>query len=82
MVSEGKWLMCVMCVQVIFWTCAGLGAALSAYQSSSWGTLHNATPLVCLVGGACMVFGARLAQGCTRYVHTCIHTIFVCKGCN
>eukprot|EP00731_Ephydatia_muelleri_P028258 Em0019g1131a len=51
--------------QVIFWAGAGLGAALSAYQSSSWGTLHNSTPLVCLVGGACMVFGARFAQGCT-----------------
>eukprot|EP00731_Ephydatia_muelleri_P028257 Em0019g1130a len=51
--------------QVIFWAGAGLGAALSAYLSSSWGTLHNSTPLVCLVGGTCLVFGARFAQGCT-----------------
>ena len=70
MVSKRKkwtWFMYVMCVQVIFWTGAGLGAALSAYQSSSWGTLHNTTPLLCMLGGTCLVFGARLAQGCTRY---------------
>ena len=66
--------------KVIFWTGAGLGSALSAYQSSSWGTLYNSTPLVCLVGGACMVFGARFAQGCTRCLIACSDFVCECEG--
>lgn len=43
------------------------GAGLSAYFSDTWGQGVGVKPLMAFLGGAMMLFGARLASGCTRY---------------
>lgn len=52
--------------QVIYWLGAVGGAALSAYLSGSWGLGVGVRPWMGFVGGVIMLFGARLASGCTR----------------
>ena len=53
--------------QVAYWLGGATGACLSAYLSSSWGESTNSgTAWMSLVGGALLLFGARLASGCTR----------------
>ena len=50
-----------------FWAGAMGGAALSANLSGTWGGERGVAPLVGFLGGAFMLFGARMASGCTRY---------------
>ena len=52
-----------------------LGAHLShrASWSESAPSVAGVDPLAAAAGGMCMVFGARLAAGCTRFVHLNIH---------
>ena len=42
------------------------GAAISAVLSDSWGSQVGVGPYSAFLGGALMLFGARLASGCTR----------------
>jgi len=42
------------------------GAGLSAHLSGTWGTAAGVAPLLGFLGGASMLFGARMASGCTR----------------
>ena len=50
------------------------GAALSAIMSDSWGKEEGVGGTSAFIGGALMLFGARLASGCTRYVaHYCTY---------
>ena len=53
-------------LQVAYWLGALGGAGLSAYLSGSWGQGEGVAPWVGFVGGAMMLFGARMASGCTR----------------
>ena len=53
-------------LQVAYWIGAASGAALSAYLSGSWGTTAVVNPWLSFLGGAAMLFGARMASGCTR----------------
>lgn len=45
---------------------AVLGGALSSMLSGSWGNVEGVSPISGFVGGVCLLFGARLASGCTR----------------
>ncbi|XP_013410268.1 uncharacterized protein LOC106173630 [Lingula anatina] len=51
--------------QVFYVSGAVLGGYLSASASGSLGTARGVAPLSALTGGALMLFGARLAGGCT-----------------
>ena len=53
--------------QVFYAGGAILGGAISATLSGSWGSVNGFDPIVVFVGGIFLVFGARLASGCTRY---------------
>ena len=48
------------------------GAALSAHLSGSFGDGVGVAPWAGFIGGTMMLFGARMASGCTRYVATCL----------
>ena len=54
-------------IQVFYWVGAVSGSALSAYLSNTWGQAVGVDPWVGFLGGVLMLFGARLASGCTRY---------------
>eukprot|EP01025_Chloroclados_australasicus_P052755 TRINITY_DN6160_c0_g1_i3.p1 TRINITY_DN6160_c0_g1~~TRINITY_DN6160_c0_g1_i3.p1 ORF type:complete len:414 (+),score=56.58 TRINITY_DN6160_c0_g1_i3:172-1242(+) len=51
--------------QVMFMSGAVAGAMTSGLYSGSFGTEVGVGPRAALIGGMCMVFGARLAGGCT-----------------
>lgn len=51
--------------QVAYWLGALGGAGLSAHLSGTWGQGEGVIPWVGFVGGAMMLFGARMASGCT-----------------
>lgn len=53
---------------MFFWVGGIAGAGLSAYSSDSWGVAVGVRPWAGFLGGALMLFGARMASGCTRYV--------------
>ncbi len=53
-------------VQVIYWLGAVSAAALTSYATGTWARGDPITPGMGLIGGFMMVFGARLASGCTR----------------
>lgn len=55
--------------QVVYWLGGATGACLSAYLSSTWGenTSIGGSVWMSFLGGALLLFGARLASGCTRY---------------
>ena len=46
---------------------AALGGAASSLLSGTWGSAEGVSSLTGFIGGACLLFGARLASGCTRY---------------
>ena len=53
--------------QVVYWLGAASGAGLSAYLSSSWGEdVNTEAAWLSFVGGVLLLFGSRLAAGCTR----------------
>ena len=54
--------------QVFYAGGAILGGAISATLSGSWGSVIGFDPTVVFIGGMLLVFGARLASGCTRYI--------------
>ena len=56
-------------MQVTYWLGALGGAAISTYFSGTWGQEEGVVPWVGFVGGAMMLFGARMASGCTRYLY-------------
>lgn len=39
---------------------------MSAVSSGTYGTVAGVSPLASIVGGFIVIFGARLANGCTR----------------
>lgn len=45
-----------------------LGAKISATASGTIGTVEGVGPWYSLTGGFLMLYGSRLAGGCTRYV--------------
>ena len=51
---------------MVYWLGALGGAGLSTHLSGSWGQEEGVTQWVGFVGGAMMLFGARMASGCTR----------------
>ncbi|XP_064382052.1 uncharacterized protein LOC135330985 [Halichondria panicea] len=51
--------------QVIYWLGAVSAAALTSYATGTWARGDPITPGMGLIGGFMMVFGARLASGCT-----------------
>ena len=53
-----------------------VGASLSAVSSDSIGEEKGVTVAAAVCGGILLLFGARLATGCTRCVRA--HSIFSC----
>ena len=51
---------------------------MSAVASGSWGTAVGVAPPTAIVGGALMLFGARLASGCTRCYNHCLNSLNYC----
>ncbi|XP_019851607.1 PREDICTED: uncharacterized protein LOC100641634 [Amphimedon queenslandica] len=51
--------------QVVYVGSAALGGAASSLLSGTWGSVEGVSPLTGFIGGACLLFGARLASGCT-----------------
>ena len=43
------------------------GAYISASMSSTIGTAIGVSPLSAFLGGMCLLVGARMGAGCTRY---------------
>ena len=58
-----------------YWLGALGGSALSTYLSGTWGQEGGVAPWVGFVGGAMMLFGARMASGCTRYLLFCKRSV-------
>ena len=54
-------------MKVVYVGSAALGGAGSSLLSGTWGSIEGVSPLIGFIGGACLLFGARLASGCTRY---------------
>ena len=52
-------------LQVFYVGGAIIGGYLSATLSGSLGSSLGVSPVSAFVGGACLLFGARLASGCT-----------------
>ena len=51
---------------MLFVVAATGGAFVSSKLSGSYGTVNGESPLLSFCGGALMIVGARLAEGCTR----------------
>ncbi|XP_072173517.1 uncharacterized protein [Diadema setosum] len=51
--------------QVVYISSAIAGAAASALSSGTWASTYGVAPLHALLGGTVMVYGSRLAGGCT-----------------
>ena len=52
--------------QVVYlWIGATLGAFLSSYYSGVFNLQDGFHPAFCFFGGFCMLFGSRIAGGCT-----------------
>lgn len=54
--------------QVVYVVCAIGGGACSAASSNSFGVAKGVPVYMGLLGGIVMLWGARFAAGCTRYV--------------
>jgi uncharacterized membrane protein YedE/YeeE len=51
--------------QVMYVLGAMVGGAISALSSGSWGSAVGTSKMSAFIGGMCLLFGSRLASGCT-----------------
>lgn len=51
------------------------GASLSSQLSGTSGTIEGQSALMSFSGGVLIIVGARLAEGCTRYLFYCFHDL-------
>lgn len=54
--------------QVVFVLSSVFGAFMSSIFSGTYGSVPGVSITQSFVGGALIIFGARLAGGCTRYI--------------
>ena len=64
--------------QVVFVLSSVFGAFMSSIFSGTYGSVPGVSITQSFVGGALIIFGARLAGGCTRYIFTIVATTIYC----